>query len=218
MFHPFESYYCHYYFSTFYPQETWCCCCFLFLSLFFFLLTSSSLELLLSSLFLNVSSTLELPLSSLCSNISCPKLLIVITIKNIQESAPLTDEKVMYETIWDTRAFNDKSLWPTDGSQPFVWSMSDATGFGSHADYVFGWKGDALQRAMDSSCYVNCPTLKSQAMSDMNQCTKARQVDEDIDSCEFSLSPLIPGPWRSTLNIDGYGLHLSLSPLMNRAN
>lgn len=31
----------------------------------------------------------------------------------------------MYEVMWDTREFNDKSLWPEDGSQPFVWSTGD---------------------------------------------------------------------------------------------
>lgn len=31
----------------------------------------------------------------------------------------------MYEVIWDTRRFNDANDWPTDGSQPFVWSFSD---------------------------------------------------------------------------------------------
>jgi len=29
------------------------------------------------------------------------------------------------EIVWDTRQFNDKSLWPKDGTQPFVFSMGD---------------------------------------------------------------------------------------------
>lgn len=33
--------------------------------------------------------------------------------------------QVMYEVMWDTRAFNDKSLWSEDGGQPFVYSMGD---------------------------------------------------------------------------------------------
>lgn len=33
--------------------------------------------------------------------------------------------QVLYETIWDVKPFNDKSMWPTDGSQPFVWSFGD---------------------------------------------------------------------------------------------
>jgi hypothetical protein len=31
----------------------------------------------------------------------------------------------MYEVMWDTRGFNDKALWPEDGSQPFVLSTGD---------------------------------------------------------------------------------------------
>jgi hypothetical protein len=42
----------------------------------------------------------------------------------------------MYEVMWDTTPFNDKSIWPTDGSQPFVYSMGDGTGFGQHGDYL----------------------------------------------------------------------------------
>jgi hypothetical protein len=31
----------------------------------------------------------------------------------------------MYEVMWDTREFNNKDLWPVDGSNPFVYSMGD---------------------------------------------------------------------------------------------
>ena len=40
-------------------------------------------------------------------------------------SHPVRVPQLMYETIWDTSKFNDKELWPEDGSQPFVWSMDD---------------------------------------------------------------------------------------------
>ncbi|KAL1838577.1 hypothetical protein VTJ49DRAFT_2504 [Mycothermus thermophilus] len=97
------------------------------------------------------------------------------------ESHPVRVPQLMYETIWDTSMFNDKELWPEDGSQPFVWSMDDSTGYGSHGDYMFGWKDDSLQRAMDSPCYVNCPTLKTQSIAEMNKCTLPSVVDEKID-------------------------------------
>lgn len=59
------------------------------------------------------------------------------------------------------------------------------TGYGTHGDYMFGWKDDSLQRAMDTACYVNCPTLKTQEVADMNACTIKSQVDEDFDGCKF---------------------------------
>ncbi|KAK3366280.1 hypothetical protein B0T24DRAFT_711821 [Lasiosphaeria ovina] len=96
------------------------------------------------------------------------------------DSHPVRVPQLMYETIWNTSQFNNKADWPETG-QPFVWAMGDHTGFGSHGDYVFGWKDDALQRAMDSTCYVNCPTLKTQGISDMNKCTVPVTVDENVD-------------------------------------
>ena len=44
----------------------------------------------------------------------------------------------MYEVIWDTKVFAGEE-WPVDGGSPFVWSFGDGTGFGNHADYLFGW-------------------------------------------------------------------------------
>lgn len=46
---------------------------------------------------------------------------------------------------------------------------------------MFGWQGDALQRAMDNPCYVDCPTLKTQDAAAMNKCTVPRVVVEEID-------------------------------------
>ncbi|KAI1483130.1 hypothetical protein F4774DRAFT_368241 [Daldinia eschscholtzii] len=94
---------------------------------------------------------------------------------------PVKIPQLFYEVIWDTRAFNNPNDWPTDGSQPFVWSFGDPTGYGNHGDYMFGWKGDALQKAMDSNCNINCPQLKTQSISQGNQCTKQVTVNEDID-------------------------------------
>ena len=59
--------------------------------------------------------------------------------------------------------------------------MSCSTGYGNHGDYVFGWKDDALQRALDSPCYQNCPTLKSQNNAAMNACGQKAVVKENID-------------------------------------
>lgn len=63
----------------------------------------------------------------------------------------------------------------------------DRTGFGTHGDYVFGWKGDALQRAMDTNCNINCPTLKTQTIVQANTCVKNPYVKEEIDGCKYGL-------------------------------
>jgi hypothetical protein len=93
---------------------------------------------------------------------------------------PVPIPQLFYEVIWDTTKFNDKSMWPLDDSQPFVSSYGDPLGYGNHGDYVFGWKGDALQRAMDTNCNINCATLKGQTIAQGNQCTKRQTLDEKI--------------------------------------
>jgi hypothetical protein len=94
---------------------------------------------------------------------------------------PVKVPQLMYEVMWDTRAFNDKALWPADGSQPFYWSSGDPTGIGNHGDYLFGWKGDALQKAMDTKCSGDrCPALQRQDDAKAIACTKAAMVKEDI--------------------------------------
>jgi hypothetical protein len=102
------------------------------------------------------------------------------------ESHPVKMPQLAYETMWDTAAFAD--MWPTDGSQPFVWSYADHKGYGTHADYVFGWKGDSLQRAMNDSCMFHaCGSpgvqgiLKTQTVEDMNACAVDSTVTEDVD-------------------------------------
>lgn len=105
-------------------------------------------------------------------------------------SHPVRVPQLAYETLWDTTQFN--GMWPADGGNPFVLSYSDSQGYGTHADYVFGWKGDSLQRAMDHSCMFNaCENgrpLKSQAVQPMNQCQVKNWVKEEIDGCKCFLS------------------------------
>jgi hypothetical protein len=70
------------------------------------------------------------------------------------------------------------------------------TGYGAHADYLFGWKDDALQRAMDA-LGTNCASedctkvLSIQDGKSAIGCTKAQLAKEDVGSstCTYGLSP-----------------------------
>jgi len=95
---------------------------------------------------------------------------------------PVVIPQVMYEVMWDTRPFNDKSLWPTDGSQPFFWSTGDKKGYSQHGDYVFGWKGDSLQKAMDARCTGDtCTGLKTQTPEVGMDCTIPAVVKDNTE-------------------------------------
>ncbi|KAK4195265.1 hypothetical protein QBC40DRAFT_236867 [Triangularia verruculosa] len=95
-------------------------------------------------------------------------------------SHPIRMPQVAFETVWDTTKFN--SMWPSGGKNPFVWSF-EGTGGGTHADYMFGWKGDSLQRAMDKSeCfYDGCGSIQKQQMAVANRCAIKETVQEKTD-------------------------------------
>ena len=114
-------------------------------------------------------------------------LSVPIFISDMSFSHPVRLPQILYEAIWNTSAFNDRSMWPEDGSQPFVFSTGDPTGYSWHGDYVFGWKGDALQRAMDAFCGTDCPELKTQSVEKANECAKETVVKERIDGWLDSL-------------------------------
>ncbi|TEB26880.1 hypothetical protein FA13DRAFT_1776751 [Coprinellus micaceus] len=103
-------------------------------------------------------------------------------------SHPVCVPQVAYETLWDTTQFND--MWRQGDSNPFVMSYDDSRGYGTHAGYVFGWKGDSLQRAMDSGCmFQGCENgnpLRSQSIQQMNACQVKAMVggDTGANNCE----------------------------------
>lgn len=53
---------------------------------------------------------------------------------------------------------------------------------------MFGWKGDALQKAMDSNCMFqaceNGNPLLSQGVEQMNACSVDTMIEEETDGCE----------------------------------
>jgi hypothetical protein len=106
-------------------------------------------------------------------------------------SHPVRIPQLMYEVVWDTTPFNNKAEWPADGSQPFYFSYGDNTGYGQHADYVFGWKGNSLQTGMDATnCFgAKCKDMKTQSIDAAKKCSVKTQVKEDHDGW----IPKLPG-------------------------
>ncbi|KAJ3512312.1 hypothetical protein NMY22_g15371 [Coprinellus aureogranulatus] len=126
------------------------------------------------------------------------------------ESHPVRIPLIIFETIWDTTPFND--MWPTDGTQPFLYSMGDPTGYGHHGDYMFGWEGDALQRAMDTCTEFNgdpnyCKALTVQSDAEINKCRQEPRVEEPVDGYLKALpgcNPIQNGPGLAT-EVSGCG-------------
>jgi len=66
-----------------------------------------------------------------------------------------------------------------------------STGYGWHGDYLFGWKGTALQTAMDERCSGDaCAKMKTQTAAEANACMLSKaHVNEQINGCKFTSKP-----------------------------
>ncbi|KAK4185502.1 hypothetical protein QBC35DRAFT_465555 [Podospora australis] len=100
-------------------------------------------------------------------------------------SHPVQIPMIVLETRWDTSEFSPENgyEWPEDGSQPFVWSFGDTTGYGQHADYLFGWRGDSLSKAFTActeSRSAGCG-LPQRDITVGNECFKKQQMVEEVE-------------------------------------
>ncbi|OIW31843.1 hypothetical protein CONLIGDRAFT_242736 [Coniochaeta ligniaria NRRL 30616] len=100
---------------------------------------------------------------------------------NCPATHPVKLPQIMYEVMWNISTFLDKSTW---AAKPFVYSMNIG-GAAAHGDYVFGWEGDTLQKAMDNRCNLNndCTAagIHKQQPDVYNACTKKQQAPETVD-------------------------------------
>lgn len=52
---------------------------------------------------------------------------------------------------------------------------------------MFGWKGDALQKALNARCSnAQCKALTSQSSQQAMKCAKLKTVNEQTEGCKFS--------------------------------
>lgn len=92
-------------------------------------------------------------------------------------------------------------------------SVCARTGYGAHADYVFGWKGDSLQRAMDARCNINCDELTTQSYAAANKCVTKKTVTEDegLDDCKCPSVPSLSETCLLTICSISQGFQISLA-------
>lgn len=116
------------------------------------------------------------------------------TAETCPPSHPVKIPQIQLEIVWDTTPFNDPADWPEDGSQPFVLSTGDSTGYSQHADYVFGWKGNSLQVGMEAGCAgPRCPGMATQPREVADECSVPELVGENYGGCKFFPSLLCQG-------------------------
>ncbi|OLN83070.1 hypothetical protein CCHL11_09654 [Colletotrichum chlorophyti] len=91
---------------------------------------------------------------------------------------------MFFEVYWNTPKFSDR--WtPGQGSQPFVLSNGDTSGYSSHADFIAAWDQDVLQQIIDncnagSSGMDKCPGLLK-GLNTNKDCTIPSPLDEVTD-------------------------------------
>lgn len=108
---------------------------------------------------------------------------------------------LFYEVIWWGIPYKSQIA---AGTGEFVLSNGDATGYGSHADFVNGWNNDLLQRAVDtclndSGVFTDCPLFLPYVIpaATAGQCQKRPSTSEVVLGTMKSLpgnNPVTYGP------------------------
>lgn len=98
---------------------------------------------------------------------------------------------LFYEVIWWTIPYASQIA---AGTGEFVLSNGDATGYGSHADFVNAWDFNVLQKAIDtclndSGVFTDCPLFNVIDAQTAAQCKKTPSTTEQV----FGTLNALPG-------------------------
>jgi hypothetical protein len=107
---------------------------------------------------------------------------------------------LFYEVYWNTPKF--ASRWtPGQGTQPFVLSNGDPTGYGLHGDFLSGWDEATLQQMIDNcdagdSGMDKCPGLIGGVNDPSTSCNIKSSVSETVSGVLSALPGNNPiGKW-----------------------
>lgn len=99
---------------------------------------------------------------------------------------------MFYEVYWDTLKF--KGRWTENqGTQPFVLSNGDVTGYGSHADFLASWDEDVLQNLIDNCDARHSGLHTCAGVTDNNNNDCKAETQNQVDEVISGVLSKLPG-------------------------
>ncbi|KWU42437.1 hypothetical protein RHOSPDRAFT_9332, partial [Rhodotorula sp. JG-1b] len=111
------------------------------------------------------------------------------------EGFPVRIETLFYEVWWTTDPWKNRWKEAKITSQPFVLSTGDPTGYSLHGDFLNGWDGNVLQKAIEectaeSGVIEECPVFDLYDYKDpANKCFQSPAINEKTTGT----LPALPG-------------------------